>query len=83
MQTIRYTPADEQVLMTRMWSPALRDDPEAWVMFVFPWGQAFLAPTGAVRRGAREPGHGLALPLTGGPLPVQLVGVVGVGAGKA
>jgi len=40
MQTIRYTPADEQVLMARMWSPALRDDPEAWVMFVFPWGQA-------------------------------------------
>ena len=39
MQTIRYTPADEQALMTRMWSPALRDDPEAWVMFVFPWGQ--------------------------------------------
>jgi len=40
MQSIKYTPAEEQVLMTRMWSPALRDDPEAWVMFVFPWGQA-------------------------------------------
>ena len=26
--------------MTRLWSPALRDDPERFVMFAFPWGEA-------------------------------------------
>ena len=25
--------------MSRLWSPALRDDPEAFVLFAFPWGQ--------------------------------------------
>ena len=25
--------------MTRLWSPAIKDDPEAFVLFAFPWGQ--------------------------------------------
>jgi hypothetical protein len=52
MQTIKYSPADEQALMARMWSPALRNDPEAWVMFVFPWGQA--GTPLATKRGPRR-----------------------------
>jgi hypothetical protein len=39
MQTTKYTPQEEQVLMSRMWSAKLRNDPEAWVMFVMPWGE--------------------------------------------
>jgi hypothetical protein len=34
-----YSPEDEQALMTKLWSPAIKDDPEAFVLFVFPWGQ--------------------------------------------
>ena len=40
MQKPRYSAADEQALMARLWSPALRDDPEKFVMFAFPWGEA-------------------------------------------
>lgn len=36
---MRYSAADEQALMTELWSPRLADDPYAFVMFVFPWGQ--------------------------------------------
>lgn len=39
MQKPRYSPEEEQLLMTQLWSPALKDDPEAFVLFVFPWGQ--------------------------------------------
>lgn len=39
MQTTKYTPQEEQALMSRLWGARLRDDPEAWVMFVFPWGE--------------------------------------------
>jgi hypothetical protein len=39
MQTTKYTPQEEQALMSRLWSAKLRDDPEAFVMFVFPWGE--------------------------------------------
>ena len=39
MQKLIYSPADEQTLMSQLWSPALRDDPERFVMFVFPWGE--------------------------------------------
>jgi hypothetical protein len=39
MQKPKYTPQDEQLLMTKLWSRELADDPEAYVMFVFPWGQ--------------------------------------------
>lgn len=34
-----YSPEDEQALMTRLWSPEIRDNPEAFVLFAFPWGQ--------------------------------------------
>lgn len=39
MQTPRYSAQDEQELMARLWSPAIRDNPLAFVMFVYPWGQ--------------------------------------------
>lgn len=39
MQKPIYSPADEQLLMQKLWSPQLRDDPEAFVRFAFPWGQ--------------------------------------------
>lgn len=39
MQKPIYSPQDEQVLMTQLWSPQLADDPEMFVMFAFPWGQ--------------------------------------------
>ena len=39
MQKPIYSPDDEQLLMTRLWSPAVKDDPEAFVLFAFPWGQ--------------------------------------------
>ena len=39
MQTPQYSAADEELLMTRLWSPALKDDPLAFVLYVFPWGQ--------------------------------------------
>ena len=39
MQKPIYSADDEQLLMTRLWSPAIADDPEAFVLFAFPWGQ--------------------------------------------
>jgi len=39
MQTTIYSPKDEQTLMTHMWSPQIRDNPLAFVMYVFPWGK--------------------------------------------
>ena len=39
MQTTIYKPEDEQELMATLWSPALADDPEAFVLFAFPWGK--------------------------------------------
>lgn len=36
---MRYSPEDEQILMSQLWSPQIKDDPEAFVLFVFPWGQ--------------------------------------------
>jgi hypothetical protein len=39
MQLPIYSPEDEQLIMTRLWSPAIKDDPEAFVLFAFPWGQ--------------------------------------------
>lgn len=39
MQEIKYSPAEEQELMARLWSPGIKDDPEAFVLFSFPWGQ--------------------------------------------
>jgi hypothetical protein len=39
MQKIKYSPEDEQLLMTQLWSPQVADDPETFVLFAFPWGQ--------------------------------------------
>jgi len=39
VQTTIYSAADEMALMSRLWAPALKDDPLAFVMYVFPWGQ--------------------------------------------
>ena len=39
MQKPIYSSEDEQLLMTRLWSPQIKDDPEAFVLFAFPWGQ--------------------------------------------
>ena len=39
MQLPIYSPDDEQLLMARLWTPAIKDDPEAFVLFAFPWGQ--------------------------------------------
>lgn len=39
MQKPLYSSEDEQTLMTRLWSPKVKDDPEAFVLFTFPWGQ--------------------------------------------
>ena len=39
MQTTIYKPEDEQELMATLWSPAIADDPEAFVLFAFPWGK--------------------------------------------
>ena len=33
------TVQSEQALMAAIWSPELSDDPEAWIMFAFPWGK--------------------------------------------
>ena len=34
-----YSSVEEQTLMATLWSPKLADDPEAFVLFAFPWGQ--------------------------------------------
>lgn len=34
-----YNKADEERLMQRIWSPEIKDNPLAFVMFAFPWGQ--------------------------------------------
>lgn len=39
MQRLRYTPEEEQLLMTQLWSPQIADNPETFVLFAFPWGQ--------------------------------------------
>ena len=39
MQTTIYSAQDEQELMSRLWSPSIKDNPLAFVMFAFPWGE--------------------------------------------
>jgi hypothetical protein len=39
MQKPIYSAQDEQLLMSRLWSSKIKDDPEAFVLFAFPWGQ--------------------------------------------
>ena len=38
MQSTIYSAEDEQELMARLWAPAIKDNPLAFVMFAFPWG---------------------------------------------
>ena len=52
MQTIKYQPGDEQALMVRLWSAKIADDPEAFVLFAFPWGEANTPLAG--HRGPRQ-----------------------------
>ena len=40
MQLPIYSSDEEQLLMSRLWEPRIADDPEAFVLFAFPWGQA-------------------------------------------
>jgi hypothetical protein len=37
MQTTIYSAEDEQELMSRLWAPAIKDNPLAFVMYAFPW----------------------------------------------
>jgi hypothetical protein len=39
MQTTIYSAEDEQELMARLWAPQIKDNPLAFVMYAFPWGQ--------------------------------------------
>ena len=39
MQTTIYSAQDEQELMARLWSPAIKDNPLAFVLYAFPWGE--------------------------------------------
>lgn len=39
MQKPRYSSDEEQLLMSQLWSPQIKDDPESFVLFCFPWGQ--------------------------------------------
>ena len=39
MQKPIYSASDEQLLMSRIWSPQVKNDPENFVLFCFPWGK--------------------------------------------
>ena len=39
MQQPIYSAAEEMELMARLWSPTIRDDPLAFVLLAFPWGE--------------------------------------------
>jgi hypothetical protein len=39
MQKPKFSAEEEQTLMTQLWSSKLKDDPEAFVFFAFPWGK--------------------------------------------
>ena len=39
MQTPRYSAQDETELMARLWTPSIKDDPLAFVLLAFPWGE--------------------------------------------
>lgn len=39
MQTPLYSSDEEQMLMSRLWAPEIKDNPLAFVMYTFPWGQ--------------------------------------------
>ena len=39
MQTTRYSANDEELLMSRLWSPKIANDPLSFVLLNFPWGE--------------------------------------------
>jgi hypothetical protein len=39
MQQPIYSAAEEMELMARLWSPSIKDDPLAFVLLAFPWGE--------------------------------------------
>ena len=39
MKTPLYPAADEEALMAKLWTPAIKDDPLAFVLLTFPWGE--------------------------------------------
>jgi hypothetical protein len=39
MQTPQYNAEDEMSLMASLWTPALKNDPLKFVLYLFPWGQ--------------------------------------------
>lgn len=39
MQKMRYSSDEEQMLMSQLWSPSIKDNPESFVLFAFPWGR--------------------------------------------
>ena len=39
MQTTQYSVAEEMRLMSALWSPKIKDDPLAFVLYAFPWSQ--------------------------------------------
>jgi hypothetical protein len=39
MQKPLYSSGEEQLLMSKLWAPSIKDDPEAFVLFAFPWGR--------------------------------------------
>lgn len=39
MQQPIYAASEEQELMTRLWTPAIKNDPLAFVLLAFPWGE--------------------------------------------
>ncbi len=90
MQKTQYTPEEEQRLMTELWDPRIADDPEAYVMFNYPWGvkdtplEHFSGPRRwqrkILRKIARHIEHGHALNL---PRLFRLARSSGRGIGKS
>ena len=39
MQTVKYSAKDETNLMSLIWSPQIKDNPLAFVLYAFPWGE--------------------------------------------
>ncbi len=39
MQQPIYSAAEEMELMSRLWSPTIKDDPLAFVLLTYPWGE--------------------------------------------
>jgi len=88
MQKLIYSPADEQTLMAKLWSPKIANDPEAFVLFAFPWGQPNtpLAKFKGPRKWQRDVLRGLAEHIKGNqvnPETLRLAIASGRGIGKS